>query len=91
MVFRFRACSSGHMRRPTVGRGRQAGVTPNLLIAHLEKIAPPLLQFSYVSLVPVDAKGAEVCNVLQHPLTDTGTAVRCTGVRQVPPKVDGSI
>ena len=37
----FRACSSGHMRRPTVGRGRQAGVTPNLLIAHLEKIAPP--------------------------------------------------
>ena len=40
MVFRFRACSSGHMRRPTVGRGRQAGVTPNLLIAHLEKITP---------------------------------------------------
>ena len=29
------------MRRPTVGRGREAGVTPNLLIAHLEKIAPP--------------------------------------------------
>ena len=25
---------------PTVGRGRQAGVTPNLLLAHLEKIAP---------------------------------------------------
>ncbi|KAL5516974.1 hypothetical protein EMCRGX_G002434 [Ephydatia muelleri] len=24
-------------------------------------------------------------------LLDTGTAVRCTGVRQVPPKVDGSI
>ena len=29
------------MRRPTVGRGHQAGVTPNLLIAHLEKIASP--------------------------------------------------
>ena len=87
MVFRFRACSSGHMRRPTVGRGHQTGVTPNLLIAHLEKIAPtPVL-----SLVPVDAKGAEVCSVLQHPLTATGTAVRCTGMRQVPPKVDGSI
>eukprot|EP00731_Ephydatia_muelleri_P009211 Em0004g1549a len=24
---------------------------------------------------PVDAKGAEVCSVLQHPLTDTGTAI----------------
>ena len=29
------------MRKPTVGRGRQASVTPNLLIAHLEKIVPP--------------------------------------------------
>ena len=28
------------MRRPTVGRGREAGVTPNLLTDHLEKIAP---------------------------------------------------
>ena len=29
------------MRRSTVRRGRQAGFTPNLLIAHLEKVAPP--------------------------------------------------
>ena len=31
------------MRRSTVGRGRQAGFTLDLLIAHLEKIAPPVL------------------------------------------------
>ena len=37
----FHACSSGHMRRSTFVRGRQAGFMPNLLIAHLEKIAPP--------------------------------------------------
>ena len=31
-----------------------------------------------------------MCTVLQHPLTATGTAVWCTGMRQVPPGVDSS-
>ena len=77
------------MRKPTVGRGRQAGIMPNLLIAHLEKIAPTPTFGKHEQ--PVDAKGAEVCSVLQYPLTATGTAVWCTGVHQVPPGVDSSI
>ena len=77
------------MRRPTVGRGRQACVTPNLLIAHLEKIAPePSLPLASVNNQLIDAKGAEVCSVLQQA---TGTTVWCTGVHQVPPGVDSSI
>ena len=34
-------CAHGHVRRSTVSSGRQAGITPNLLITHLWKIAPP--------------------------------------------------
>ena len=36
----FSSCASGHSRRSTIGKGRQAGMTPNTLIAHLWKIAP---------------------------------------------------
>ena len=85
------------MRKPTVGRGRQASVTPNLLIAHLEKIVPPPVLLHEPSPPfgkreqPVDAKGAEVCSVLQHPLAATGTAMWCTSVHQVLPGVDSSI
>ncbi|KAL5463678.1 hypothetical protein EMCRGX_G032597 [Ephydatia muelleri] len=73
----FRACSSGHLRRPTVGRGRQAGVTPNLLIAHLEKIAPPpvLLHEPSPPLASVnnqlmlkELKCAVCSNILSQPL-----------------------
>ena len=85
------------MRRSTVGRGHQADFTPNLLIAHLEKIAPPAVLLREPSPPfgkheqPVDVKEAEVCTVVQHPLTATGTAVWCTGMCQVPPRVDNSI
>ena len=37
----FKMCAHGHVRRSTVPSGRQAGITPNLLITHLWKIAPP--------------------------------------------------
>eukprot|EP00731_Ephydatia_muelleri_P022822 Em0015g405a len=50
--------------------------------------SPPLASTFGKHEQPVDVKGAEVCNVLQNPLTATGTAVWCTGVRQVPPGVD---
>ena len=65
------------MRRPTVGRGRQAGVTPNLLIAHLEKIAPPpvLLHEPSPPLASVnnqlmlkELKCAVCFNILSQPL-----------------------
>ncbi|KAL5487179.1 hypothetical protein EMCRGX_G019751 [Ephydatia muelleri] len=67
----------GHLRRPTVGRGRQAGVTPNLLIAHLEKIAPPpvLLHEPSPPLASVnnqlmlkELKCAVCSNILSQPL-----------------------
>ena len=34
-------CAHGHVRRSIVSSGRQAGITPNLLITHLWNIAPP--------------------------------------------------
>ncbi|KAL5470753.1 hypothetical protein EMCRGX_G028766, partial [Ephydatia muelleri] len=37
----FSINAKGHVRKHTVGRGRQPGLTPNMLIAHLWKIAPP--------------------------------------------------
>ena len=77
------------MRRPTVGRGRQAGVTPNLLIAHLEKIAPePSLPLASVNNQLMLKELKCMCSVLQQA---TGTTVWCTGVHQVPPGVDSSI
>ena len=65
------------MRRPTVGRGREAGVTPNLLIAHLEKIAPtpvllhepsPPLESVNNQLMLNELKCAVCSNILSQPL-----------------------
>ena len=36
----FKMCAHGYVRRSTVSSGRRAGITPNLLITHLWKIAP---------------------------------------------------
>ena len=83
----FRACSSGHMRKPTVGRGRQASVTPNLLIAHLEKIVPPpvLLHEPSPPLASVnnqlmlkELKCAVCSNILSQPLELQCGALVCT-------------
>ena len=85
-----------HMRRPIVGRGRQAGVTPNLLIAHLKKTATPSVLLHEPS-PPLASVNNQLmlkelkCAVCSNILTATGTAVWCTGVCQVPPGVDGSI
>ena len=76
--------SSGHMRRPTVGRGRQAGVTPNLLIAHLEKIAPTpvLLREPSPPLESVNnqlmLKQLKCSNILSQPLELLCGALVCT-------------
>ena len=37
----FKMCAHGLVRRSTVASGWQVDITPNLLIAHLWKIAPP--------------------------------------------------
>ena len=37
----FKTCAHGHVRRSTVPSGQHAGITLNLLITHLWKIAPP--------------------------------------------------
>ena len=37
----FKVSARGHVRKHTVGRGRQSGLTNNMFIAHLLKIAPP--------------------------------------------------
>ena len=75
------------MRRPTVGRGCQAGVTPNLLIAHLEKIAPPpvLLREPSPPLASVnnqlmlkELKCAVCSNILSQPLELQCSALVCT-------------
>ena len=75
------------MRRPTVGRGREAGVTPNLLTDHLEKIAstpvllcepsPPLESMNN-QLMLKELKCAVSSNILSQPLElQCGTLV-CT-------------
>ena len=65
------------MRRSTVGRGRQAGITPNLLIAHLEKMAPPPVLLCEPSpplasmnnqLMLKELKCALCSNILSQPL-----------------------
>ena len=62
---------------PTVGRGHQAGVTPNLLIAHLEKIPPtqvllcepsPPLASVNNQLMLKKLKCAVCSNILSQPL-----------------------
>ena len=71
----------------TVGRGRQAGVTPNLLIAHLEKIAPPpvLLHEPSPPLASVnnqlmlkELKCSVSSNILSQPLELQCGALVCT-------------
>jgi hypothetical protein len=37
----FKVSARGHVRKHAVGRGRPSGLTPNLFITHLLKIAPP--------------------------------------------------
>ena len=64
------------MGRSTVRRGRQAGFTPNLLIAHLEKIAPPVLLREPIpplasmknQLMLKELKCALCSNILSQPL-----------------------
>ena len=75
------------MRKPTVGRGREAGVTPNLLTDHLEKIAPtpvllhepsPPLESMNNQLMLNELKCAVSSNILSQPLElQCGTLV-CT-------------
>ena len=75
------------MRRPTVGRGRQASVTPNILIAHLEKIAPtpvvlrepsPPLASMNNQLMLKELKCAVCSNILSQPLELLCGALVCT-------------
>ena len=47
----------GHVRRSTVGRGRQPKVTPNMLIAHIWKIAPPPI-FSHGHCPPLSSQNS---------------------------------
>ena len=65
------------MRRSTVRRGRQAGFTPNLLIAHLEKVAPapvllrepsPPLASMNNQFMLKELKCALCSNILSQPL-----------------------
>ena len=46
----FKMCAHGHVMRSTVSSGRQAGITPNLLIIPICGRLP-LLQLFYMSLV----------------------------------------
>ena len=72
------------MRRPTVGRGRQAGIMPNLLIAHLEKIAPtprepsPPLASMNNQLMLKELKCAVCSNILSQPLELLCGVLVCT-------------
>lgn len=82
----FSVCASGHIRRSTVGRGRQAGMTPNLLIAHLQRIAPPpvllrepsppLASKNNPSIIK-ELKCALCSNVLSQPLELMCSALVC--------------
>ena len=79
------------MRRPTVGRGCQTGVTPNLLIAHLEKIAPtpvllrepsPPLESMNNQLILNELKCAVCSSILSQPLELLCGALVCTKSHQ---------
>ena len=83
----FKVCARGHFRRRTVGRGRQAGLTPNMLIAHLLKIAPPPIfsrepypQLASQNSVSVlnELKCVVCSNILTRPLELPCRKLACT-------------
>jgi len=86
----FSTCASGgrQCKRSTVGcRGRQAGITPNNLIAHLWTIAPPpvLLHEPFPPLSTVNSpsileelKCALCTSILSRPLELMCSALVCT-------------
>ncbi|KAL5491665.1 hypothetical protein EMCRGX_G016997, partial [Ephydatia muelleri] len=83
----FSACASGHMKRPKAGTVCQAGISPNTLIAHLQKIAspaaflqepnPPLASVNNLSILE-ELKCAICANVLSQPLELMCSALVCT-------------
>eukprot|EP00731_Ephydatia_muelleri_P017324 Em0010g422a len=75
------------MKRPKAGTVRQAGISPNTLIAHLQKIAspaaflhepsPPLASVNNLSILE-ELKCAICANVLSQPLELMCSALVCT-------------
>ena len=70
--------------------GRQAGITPNLLITHLWKIAPPPIVLhepcplmAAKNSMHVNLEGAEMCIIFQYSLTATGTCMQFTRMHHV--------
>ena len=87
MCEHFSINAKGHVRKHTVGRGRQPGLTPNMLIAHLWKIAPPPI-FSSEPYPPLASQNSAtvlkelkcmVCsNILKQPLELPCRQLACT-------------
>ena len=83
----FNVSAKGHARKHTVGRGRQPGLTPNKLIAHLLKIAPPPV-FSHEPYPPLasqnnmtvlnELKCVACSNILSRPLELPCRKLVCT-------------
>ena len=85
----FKMCAHGHVRRLTAAtcNGRQAGITPNLLITHLWKIAPPpivlrepcppLATKNNMSILK-ELKCVLCSNIVSRPLELTCSALVCT-------------
>ncbi|KAL5489078.1 hypothetical protein EMCRGX_G018128 [Ephydatia muelleri] len=83
----FSKSERGHVRRSTVGRGRQPRVTPNIFIDYLWKIAPPPI-FSHDHCPPVASQNSssvlsqlkcQLCsNLLTQPLELPCSALVCT-------------
>ena len=87
MCEHFSFNAKGPVRKHTVGRGRQPGLTPNMLIAHLWKIAPPPI-FSSEPYPPLAGQNSAtvlkelkcmVCsNILKQPLELPCRQLACT-------------
>ena len=75
----FKMCAHGHVRRSTCN-GRQAGITPNLLITHLWKIAPPpiVLREPCPPLATKNNMSILCSNIVSRPLELTCSALVCT-------------
>ena len=82
-------CAHGHVRRSTVtvSSGRQAGITPNLLITHLWKIAPPPIVLhepcpltAAKNSMPIlkELKCVLCSNILSQPLELACSSLVCT-------------
>ena len=69
----FKMCAHGLVRRSTVASGWQVDITPNLLIAHLWKIAPP-------PIVLHELKCVLCSNILSQP---HGTCMQSTCLHEV--------